>query len=217
MAILMPTPANIRFLKAILMDDFEMGSAHSSEAIAALLGFRTNASYLTGTKGAQYATVYEADFDQFEKRSIRLGYDKSSAEYLRFIFVGLTWPDSIWKLIDKRDYYTKNSWFNQCQLRDIPFLYVSKARKYYSVHWDHVSAGSDYDEHMRRAGEGEIRKALFRAYQLIAAGVDPKSFFEGGAYVGDVTGLSAISARQIANAFALLLFPGNVRSREMIT
>jgi len=53
---------------------------------------------------------------------------------------------------------------------------------------------------------------LFRAYQLIAAGVEPKSFFEGSAFVGNVTGLSESSARQIANSLALKLFPGNVQS-----
>jgi hypothetical protein len=148
---------------------------------------------------------------------VQLGYDKSSSEYLRLIFTGFNWPDPVWKLIGKRDSEMQNVWFNESQLRQLPFLYVSKARKYYSVHWDHITMDSEYDEQIKRVGEGEIRRALFRNYQAIAAGVDPKSFFEGSAYVGDVTGLSAASARQIANAFASVLFPGNVRSREAVT
>ena len=44
MAILLPTSENIRLLKATLMGDFEMRSAHASEAIAALIGFRSNAA-----------------------------------------------------------------------------------------------------------------------------------------------------------------------------
>ena len=212
MAILLPTSENIRLLKATLMADFEMRSAHASEAIAALIGFRSNAAYLATSNHLPDVTVYEADFDAFEERSVHLGYDKTSSQYLRFIFKEMPWPNPAWKMIDKRDSASLNSWFYECQVRKIPFLYVAKARKYCSVHWDHISMDTDYDHMIRQYADGELVRALFRTYQLIASGLEPKSFFDGGALVGDVTGLSEASARQIANAYALLLFPGNVQS-----
>lgn len=212
MAILLPTSANIRLLKATLMGDFAMRSAHVTEAIAALIGFRSNSTYLATSNHLPETTVYEADFDAFENRVAHLGYDRTSSEFLRFIFEGIDWPDPAWRLFNKRDSAARDAWFYECQRRRIPFLHISRATKYCSVHWDHISLDSEYDQMVRRAAEGEIGRVLFRTYQLLAASVEPKSFFSGSALVGDVTGLSESCARQIANSFALKLFPGNVES-----
>jgi hypothetical protein len=211
MAILLPTSANIRFLKTILMGDFEMRSAHATEAIAALIGFRSNAAYLATSKRLPDITVYEADFDAFEYRTAQLGYNEMSSEFLRYIFNGIQWPEPAWNLFGKRESAARDAWFYQCQRRGIPFIHISKSAKYCSVHWDHISLDSEYDRMVRHSSQEDMGKALFRTYQLISAGLEPKSFFEGSALVGSVTGLSESCARQIANSFALRLFPGNVR------
>lgn len=212
MAILLPTSENIRLLKTILMGDFEMRSAHATEAIASLLGFQSNAAYLSTSNRLPNVTVYEADFDAFERRTAQLGYDGATSEFLLYIFKGIKWPDPVWNMFEKRDTAARDSWFYQCERRKIPFLHISKATKYFSVHWDHISLDSEYDEMVRRSFDEDMGKNLFRTYQLISAGLEPKSFFDGSALVGSVTGLSESCARQIANAFALRLFPGNVRS-----
>lgn len=212
MAILLPTSANVRLLKSILMDQFEMRSAHASEAIASLIGFRSNASYLVLANPHLDSTIYEADFDSFEDRATHLGYDRTSSEYLRHVYAQIEWPEPAWRQIGKQDSRSKDTWFHDCQARRIPFLHVLQARKYCSVHWDHISLDSEYDELVRQRADGELGRILFRTYQLIASGREPKSLFAGSAFVGSVTGLSESSARQVANAFAMLLFPGNVRS-----
>ena len=212
MAILLPTSANIRLLKTVLMGDFDMRSAHATEAIAALIGFRSNLAYLTASNHRSDVTVYDANFDAFEDRAAHLGYDRISSEHLRFIFNGIKWPDPAWRLFDKRDSAGRDAWFYECQRRKIPFLHISSTTKYCTVHWDHISLDSEYDQMVRKYGDGDMGQILFRTYQLIAAGVEPKSFFEGSAFVGNVTGLSESSARQIANSLALKLFPGNVQS-----
>lgn len=212
MAILLPTSENIRLLKATLMGDFEMRSAHASEAIAALIGFRSNEAYLATSNHLPDVTVYEVDFDAFEDRSVYLGCDRTSSEFLRFMFQGISWPNPAWQMIEKRDSAVRDAWFYECQRRKIPFLHVAKAKKYCSVHWDHISLDSEYDQMIRQSAEGEMVKVLSRTYHLVTSGLEPKSFFDGGPLVGNVTGLSESSARQIANAYALLLFPGNVQS-----
>lgn len=214
MAILLPTSENLRLLKSILMGDFEMRSAHTTEAIAALMRFRSHSTFMATSNRLPDLTVYEVDFDAFEDRAAHLGYDRNSSEYLRFIYRGIDWPEPAWRLFKKRDVAARDAWFYECQRRKIPFLYISKATKYYSVYWDHMSLDSEYDQMVSQTAEGELGRVLFRAYQLIASGIEPKSFFEGSALVGKVTGLSESSARQIANAFAGLLFPGNVQSAK---
>ena len=214
MAILLPTSENTRLLKSILMGDFEMRSGHATEAIAALMRFRSNASFLATSNQFPEATIYEVDFDAFENRAAQLGYDRTSSEYLRFIYKGIDWPEPAWRLFKKRDTEARDAWFYECQRRRIPFLYISKATKYYAVHWDHISLDSKYDQMVRETAEGNLGRVLFRNYQLIASGLEPKSFFEGSALVGRVTGLSESSARQLANIFATLLFPGNLQSAQ---
>lgn len=215
MAILLPTSENVRLLKTILMGDFEMRSAHATEAIAALMRFRSNASFLASSNHLPEATVYEVDFDTFEDRAAQLGYDRTTSEYLRFIYKGIDWPEPAWRLFKNRDAAARDAWFYECQRRKIPFLHISKTTKYHAVHWDHISLDPEYDRMVRKTAEGDLGRVLFRAYQLIASGLEPNSFFEGSALVGEVTGLSGSSARQLANMFAILLFPGNLQSAEV--
>ena len=214
MAILLPTSENIRFLKSILMGDFEMRSAHATEAIAALIGFRSNTTFSMTSNHLPDVTVYEVDFDAFEGRAVQLGYDRISSEYLRFAYKAIDWPEPAWKLFKKKDAVARDAWLYECERRKIPFLYIAKAAKYCAVHWDHISVDSQYDKMVRQASEGKMGSVLFRTYQMIACGLEPRSVFEGSGLVGQVTVLSESSARQIANAFATLLFPGNFESAE---
>ncbi|WP_395337599.1 hypothetical protein WBP06_21035 [Novosphingobium sp. BL-8H] len=170
MAILLPTPQNVRLLKSILMDDFEMRSAHATEAIAALIGFASNTSFLKISKSLPEVTVYEANFDAFEKRAIHLGYDRTSAEYLRFLYKAIEWPEPAWRLFKKRDVAGRDAWFYECERRKIPFLYIIKAVKYCAVHWDHTSLDSKYDRMVRQTAEGNLGRQLRHSYQLIASG-----------------------------------------------
>lgn len=210
MVIFLPAPRNIRLLKSILMDDFALRSAHASEAIAALIGFGSHAALKARGGAAVHARVYETDFAAFETRAARVGYPEAACEHLRTIYGEIEWPDPAWKLIGKRNLGDSDAWFAECQRRKIPFLYVAKARKYCSVHWDHVSMDTSYDADIHHAYKDELGEILFRTYRLITAGAEPKSRFDGSASVGEITGLSYASARQIANAFAALLFPGNL-------
>jgi hypothetical protein len=212
MAIFLPSHKNICLLKSILMGDFEMRSAHASEAIAALIGFRSNISFLSAASHLQDVTIYDVDFVRFENRSVHLGYDRGSSEYLRSIFMEIEWPEPAWKLFKKRDIAGINTWFGECQRRKIPFLHVLQTTKYYSIHWDHISAETSYDNMIQKLATVDLGSHLFRSYELNVANAEPKSLFDGSALVGKVTGLSKFGAIQVANAFASLLFPGNVHS-----
>jgi hypothetical protein len=214
MAVLLPTSKNIRLLKSILMCDFEMRSAHATEAIAALIGFSSNTSFSALSNQLPDVTVYEVNFEAFESRAAQLGYDRTSSEHLRFIYNGIDWPEPVWRLFKKRDSVARDAWFYECERRKIPLLHIAKATKYCTVYWDHMSLDSEYDQKVQQSADGKMGRALFRTYQLIASGVEPRSYFEGSGLVGHVTGLSESSARQIANAFAILIFPGNLQPAE---
>ncbi|MEL6877185.1 MAG: hypothetical protein AAGL68_03705 [Pseudomonadota bacterium] len=208
-----PSESNVRVLKSVLMSEFGMRSAHASEAIASFLGFGSHAAFKSRTKLTQSATVYEVDFEKFTERCVALGYDFDSSEYLPLAMTGIEWPEPVWRLFKKRDQEGRNSWFYECDRRDVPFIVISKARKYCTVEWDHISMDSHYDSLARGAFGGELGRVLLRNYQLIANGMEPKSYFNGGALVGEVTGLTEPGARQIANMLAFYLYPGNLSGR----
>ncbi|MDN3646645.1 hypothetical protein QWY75_10585 [Pontixanthobacter aestiaquae] len=211
MSTILATPENLRRLKNVLMADFEMKSAHASEAIAALAGFRSHAAFRQSRSGSQHPAILDADFVHFEQKCFKLGYEADSSAYLRFSFNRIDWAHRLWCLIRKSDHAASDRWFYECQRRKIPFIVIKKARKHYSVSWDHISMESDYDNGIRNTYDNELHRIMFRTYQMICSGLEPKSFFDGTGLVGDVTGLSETSARQIADAFAKLLYPGNLR------
>jgi len=214
MAIFLPTEPNIHALKSILMKDFGLKSAHASEGIAALLGFGSYAAFLRLFCSSSEQPVFDVDFDNFERRTTHLGYDANSSEYLRLRYAKISWPEPIWRIFKRRDQYLKNKWFEECKSRNLPFLRISKATKYFTFEWDHMSTDSKYDGLVERSLGGDLVQTMFKNYQMITHGVDPKSYFCGSALVGEVTGLSELSARQIANVFAKLLVPGNLKSAE---
>lgn len=210
MAIFLPTDSNVHALKHLLMTDFEMKSSHASETIAALIGFNTHSAFLSHRDSKRGPYAFEVDFDRFVDRSAALGYCLQSCDYLRFIFRNLDHPEPAWRMFEKSDRDGRDDWFYDCQRRGVPFIQVLKARKYFTVEWDHISTDSSYDNLARTACSGELHQVLFRNFQLICRGTDDKSFFDGGAMVGWVKGLSETSGRQIANMLALHLWPGNL-------
>lgn len=193
------------------MDRFEMKSAHATEAIAALVGFKTYAALKANLKLVRSEIAYEVDFDAFENRSAEFGYERISSEFLRFSYSNIQWPNAPWCFLSKPELSRRDGWFAECERRQIPFMTITKARVYCSFQWDHGSLDSDYDRLARRVCGGELERILYKNYRLLAARNEPKSFFDGSALFGQITGLSEATARQIANRFSFLLFPGNLQ------
>ncbi|MEO0462826.1 MAG: hypothetical protein AAF127_06825 [Pseudomonadota bacterium] len=210
MAVLIPSKQNLDFLKSYLMSDFEMKSSHATEALAALSGFNSQSAFLAAAKRLEGSPAYAADFDSFEKRCLSLGYDQTSSEWLRNLFPSLDLPHPAWRLLKKSDQWAREMWFDDCKDRNVPFIVISKARKWCKLEWDHISADSPYDELLRQALGVNHGRDLFRLFQLSGLDQSPRAFFNGNALVGSVQSLLEADARTLANAFARRLFPGNL-------
>lgn len=213
MPILLPTKLNINALKSMLMSDFGMKSAHASESIAALMGFRTNVSFIKSSHSLSEVTAFDAHFDAFEDRSVELGYDRKSSEYLRLIYSNISWPEPAWKEFTRPNRSGRNAWFSVCEERKIPYMYLERGRTLSKFQWDHISATKDYDHLLRQNGADDLTELLLSRFQLICRGTSPKAYFDGNAFVGEVTGLTDLDARIIANVFTETLFPGNLQAR----
>ncbi|MDJ0978231.1 MAG: hypothetical protein QNI87_06825 [Erythrobacter sp.] len=212
MAVYIPTDQNSRLLKRHLMSDFEMKSSHASEAIAALIGFKSHAAFLSSSTSIGGCRVFVADFEAFEARCLELGYEAGSSEWLRFSFMGLDFPHPAWRVISKSDKVARDDWFYDCEQRNVPFMVIIKARKWCTLEWDHISVEPDYDKLVRQAIGEDHGHVLFRLFQLLTFHSSPRAFFDGNALVGTVKNLTEADARIVGNAFAERIFPGNLET-----
>ena len=213
MAIIRITERNLRFLKTLLMSDFEMKSGHCDEAIAAMCGFKTYASMRHAIKSGETRTAIEVSFDEFEGRCSKFSYDRNSSEYLKLIFSNLAWPNLPWINYKSNDNFTSDDWYYNCQEAEFPFIRIQVRRKYRTLEWDCITLTSESDQHTQHDAGDDLVHQMHSAYQLVCRGVDRKSVFDGKAFCGEITGLSESSARQLANLFATLLAPPATEDR----
>jgi hypothetical protein len=207
MSILIVSDTNLRFLKSVLMHDYEVKSSHASELIAALCGTKSYAALKEKLKIFQYSPAVRINTEKFEERNVELGYDRSSGEWLRFSFTSLHLPDRPWLMHNTAQKYMRNDWYEHCQRNSIPFITIHKKNKYCYLQWDYISIDTKFEGHLLGEQGDELGRILFRLYKLNAHGNEPKSFFDGTAFCGGVIKLSEISARMIANDFFMELTP----------
>lgn len=210
MALFYATDKNVHLLKTLLMHDYGMSSSHASEAIAALAGFSTHSAFKTSARSQIYPLASEANFTSFVQRASKMGCNQDDSEHLSVDFAYLDWPDRLWRALPKTNKNAAEHWFNDSKKQNIPYLLIEQSRKYCTFSWDHITMDSSYDERLLSSYGHELGKRFFRFYQLVSGPMDKKSFFSGSGMVGDITGLSASTARQIANEFAKVLCPGNL-------
>lgn len=189
------------------MTDFEMQSAHASEAIASLCGFKKYASMQSEMKKINNDIVVNVNFDAFENRSVALKYNRMSSEYLAFIFKEIDWPQKTWIQYKTNDKYKHNEWFFECEKRNIPFITIHKKRKYCTLAWDCISLSPDNEHHLVKEEGNNLVGILYKIFQLSADSNDKKSIFDASAFAGEITNLSETTARCLANEYFQLLTP----------
>lgn len=207
MAIFRITETNLRFFKSLLMSDFEMRSGHCDEAIAALCGFKTYASMRHAIKSREIRSTIEVTFEGFESRCSALSYDQNSSEYLKLIFHSVPWPDASWISYKSQDTFHSDDWYYRCENVEFPFIRIQERRKYRTLEWDCITLTSDSDHHTQGEAGNELVRQMHSTFQLICRGVEQKSYFDGSAFCGEITGLSQYSARQLANLYTAKLAP----------
>lgn len=204
------TSENIDFTKCVLRSTLQgCKSSHLSEAVAAALGFRTNAALLKNLYEAQYPRplLCKVSSKRFGNRLRELGSPIEDCSTLDKIVRSSDLPLRAW--IDSRemDRYKRDQWFRECTDRDIPYVHVVQYEKYATLNWDCVSIQS-------REGEAHVREELGRLMldilwtqcQSIAKCQTAKWEFFGSAFVGTVKGLGPAIAHLMADAFFYELY-----------
>ena len=209
MALLALTRANVDFVKRALRPAYlAVGSSHLSEALAAACGHRTAIALATALRSADAARpdLVRIDEDAFAARLGEFGH----RDVARGALAGTTrlddLPDRIWTTVKGRDISAMNVWFQECQRRSIPYVYVTLRRKYAEVDWDCITVEPDRDEATLGVGSRELVDKLFATFQSVASANSRKSMFEGSAFVGSIEKLSPEDALELADAVFEILY-----------
>jgi hypothetical protein len=207
MSILLLTETNLRVLKNVLMTDYEVRSSHASELIAALSGFKSYAAMKAQLDALPSAPAVVINTERFEERSVELGYDRGSAEWMYFSFKALPLKDRPWLEHTRAQEHLRNQWFAHCEKLSVPYITIRRKQKYSYLEWDCISINNIYETHVRGERGDELVKILFRIYQMAASAREANSYFDGSAFVGTIDRLSEETARQLANEFFMQLTP----------
>ncbi|MEZ2129749.1 MULTISPECIES: hypothetical protein [unclassified Sinorhizobium] len=185
---------NLYELKAYLrrrLSAFAFRSSHITEAMAAALSFKTHASLLAAIRQQPGYRPLIGDFQvsAFLRRLTSFNISTSvaaisiQAEEIRAL------PDRTWLDAGRAGIELRDVWFHECKLRDIPFLYVVRNRKYGELHWDCVSIDPGHESHVQGQEGTELVRSMFSTYQTIAGRLPNKSEFFGSSFVGSIKGL----------------------------
>jgi hypothetical protein len=212
MSILLLTETNLRVLKNVLMTDYEVRSSHASELIAALSGFKSYGAMKAQLGALPSTPAVVISTERFEERSVELGYDRGSAEWLFFSLESLPLQDRPWLEHTQSQEFMRDRWFTRCEELGIPYLTIRRKRKYFYLQWDCVTIACEQEQHVRREKGYELSQTLDRIYRLLASGEEPKSLFSGSAFFGTIDRLSESAARMIAHEFFMQLTPWRLNS-----
>lgn len=209
MPIFFLTPNNCDFAKrAMRVRLMDVKSTHLTEALASVFGFRTHAALLAamGISDVRRPTLVSVEPLRLRARLQELGYGPIDETALIETVRAPEMPVSAWREFRNRDLEANKTWFQECQRRDIPNVYIRLRTKYAEVNWDCISVDPHRDGHVREAAGSNLVDVMFRGYQALAKSGPAKSVFFGSAFVGSVDCLSPDVARDIADDFFMRLY-----------
>jgi hypothetical protein len=208
------TQDNCDFVKRRLRQDLpSIKSAHLTEALASALGFRTNAALRVAlpSQDAERPPLIRIDTALWLARLRELGYASSDPAFLVEAARAPDLPVGVWREFRNGDIVANNTWFRDCERRDIPNVYIELRTKYARLNWDCISIIRSNDDHVREKQADALVDIMFKRYQALAKGDPARSLFEGSAFIGWIDRLSPQIARTIADDFFQRLYRPLVR------
>lgn len=209
MALLALTNDNLAFLKRSLRPMLPgVGSSHLSEALAAACGCRTGIALATRLREAEnekMPSVVAIDQDRLAARLSDLGHLDAVPPMLAELVRSPDLPDRIWAVVKGRDIPALNAWFRKCERRNIPYVYITTARKHARMDWDWITVNPAFDGVPCDDDESKLVDRLFKTFQANVTS-SPKAMFDGSAFVGHIEKLSLEDAHALADAIFELLY-----------
>lgn len=209
MPIFILTDDNIDAAKAALRATLPaIRSAHLTEALAAGLGFKTNAALraaLVSERGKPPA-IADAAALHFVERLAELGYGGVPTRPFDVATSEAILRETPYTFFKRGDRAANDRHFYACEDRNRPMMMVRMARQYAELEWDCITIESDCDAHVSGADSNALTRTMFAIFQKRAKGAPGKPIFFGKAFTGTVKKLLPDTARQLAEDYFKLLY-----------
>jgi len=210
MAILILHTDNLTACKEALRVSLpHVSSSHLTEAIAAGLGFQTNASLVAKLKGerAMLPDIARLDDDSFAARLFEFGYAVTPDRSLTALARSAAIPDRPSVEFRAHDRAANDAHFYECRHLGRPMVMVQTARLYATLEWDCITVDGNCEGYLfGKDNGGSFGRRLFAQYQARAAGKAPKSHYLGGSFTGWIKKLPIDVARDLADDYFCMLY-----------
>jgi hypothetical protein len=207
MALLLLAPENIEHAKSAMRNVFpHVKAAHRAEALAASLSFRTYASLLAAIGPSDPNRLPRfVDLNKLSARLAELGYQAIDPALVVQIARSPTMPFRPWIEFRNGDLQSNNRWFYECQRRNLPLITLETRTKYIKLNWDRILRDPKYDTHLGEDHGALLARRMFVRFQSLARQSPGKPMFDGSSFVGSVENLILDIARDLADAFFVML------------
>jgi hypothetical protein len=209
MTLLILTQPNVDAVKMALRRSIPgIRSAHLTEALAAALGFKTNAA-LRATIAQEKdrpPMLVEAEPKRFTIRLAELGHASLPTTF--FIAAmrqeGLAATPYAW--LQNGDRVASNEHISACEMGNRPTVIVKMARQYAALEWDCITIDPQCDEHVSGPRSSHLVDTMFKHFQRRAKGAPGNPLFCGSAFTGSITKLLPETAKKLAEDYFRLLY-----------
>jgi hypothetical protein len=209
MALLILTQENVDLVKLELRANLpQVASAHLTEALAAALGFRTNAALRTAIAAEleRLPSTAFGDAESLNRRLSEFGYAICDPNILSNAIRQRMIYDRPYAEFKRGDVGANNAFFSLCQETSRPIVTIAMARQYAELQWDCITIDANHDAHVRDGACPELVRSMFARFQIRARGARGKPDFCGSAFVGRVERLLPEAARDLAEDFFSMLY-----------
>jgi len=209
MPLFLLTQENVGAAKAALRKSLPtVRSAHLTEALAAGLGFNTNAALRAAMVAAldMPPSIADGDADHFRTRLAELGYKDVATSHFLAALSDKVLIETPYILFRKGDRAANDRHYHVCQRRNRPMMMIKMATRYAELEWDCITIDSSRDDHVHDAEGDRVVREMYSLFQARSRGSPGKPFFDGSAFTGRVTKLLPDIACELAEDYFKLLY-----------
>lgn len=198
---------NLAFIKTELRAALpDIGSSHLSEALAAGLGFHTQAALLAATKASPAPLLLRIDAARVAERLGRFGHQVADLRFMMEAARSPALPERMFISFREGDKASNDPWFYECRRRNIPMVYIETRRKFVKLHWDCITIDTRNEAHVREPAGNRLVHTMAHRFREVARGASSKPFFSGSSFAGSIDRLLPEMARDMAEEFFAMLY-----------
>jgi len=210
MSLMLFSDQNASFLVAGLQAQFpDVSPQHMKEAIAFSAGFKSRRTLLKSSRDQAHGRDFLLGMNAglLAAKLREFGYPIASVGSLEVFTHADGLPHKLYIVTKNRDKERQNAWFRECQVRNIPYMYIERRSRYAHLHWDCISLDSSNETHVTGRAGDYLMRLMFRNFQAVAnSRPGGKALFEGASFVGDVEHLDPKLAHEMAEMFFAMLY-----------